>query len=50
MLTLAGIAGALLIIAGVAWMYPPAGLIVAGLLILADLAHAMRAKGPTDDS
>jgi hypothetical protein len=37
-----------LIVAGVACIYWPAGLIVAGVLILADLIHLMRKAGNDD--
>lgn len=50
MKTLAGIVAGLLVIAGAAWIYPPAGLIVAGLLILLDIAHGSRKRVENDDT
>jgi hypothetical protein len=46
-LLVAGVAAAAAIIAGVWWIYPPAGLIVAGVLLGADVVHIVRSRRPS---
>ena len=47
---IAGVAGFVLLVAGTGWMYPPAGLIVAGVLLLtAAVIASSRSAAPKQD-
>lgn len=51
MIDTAGIVGALMVAGGVGWIYPPAGVITAGLFLLcAAVLASRRAQPKKDDS
>lgn len=51
MIDAAGILGAVMIAGGVGWIYPPAGVIVGGLILLtAAVLASRRAQPKKDDS
>lgn len=45
----AGLTGAAAIVVGCWWIYPPAGLIVGGAFLLADVVHIVRRQPSGDD-
>lgn len=49
MIDFMGLTGAACITGGVAWIYPPAGLIVGGLLLLSGAVFAARRAQPKKD-